>query len=201
MLHIVVAPLAALLISGNTNAADTIPVPAAPVFGGVVPTIPLTVSPGTLRDSSAARVGQAVEYSDLYYTRLTIHRYASYAMLPIFGAEYYLGQRLMNGPYAGWVKPTHVGVAAALGGLFAINTVTGVWNLWDARKDPNARTLRYVHAALLLAADAGFALAPALVDDDNLSGLRDARTLHRNVAIGSMSLATLGTAIMWFRKE
>ena len=29
---------------------------------------------------------RAVQYSDQYYTRLTIHRYGSYLMLPLFAA-------------------------------------------------------------------------------------------------------------------
>ena len=44
---------------------------------------------------------KAIEYSDAYYTRLTIHRYASYAELPLFAAEYALGQRILNGQETG----------------------------------------------------------------------------------------------------
>jgi len=39
----------------------------------------------------------AVEYSDAYNTRLTIHRLGSYTVLPLVGVEYYLGDRLLNG--------------------------------------------------------------------------------------------------------
>lgn len=200
MLNSVIAPIAALLISGNpVPAADTLPAPAA-LRSAPVGIMPLALQPSALTGDSAKVMTGAIEHSDLYYTRLTIHRYGSYAMLPLFGAQYYLGNRLLNGPYAGWVKPAHKGVAAGIEGLFVINTVTGLWNLWDARNDPHPR-IRYVHAALLLAADAGFAIAPFLTDDDNLSGLRNARIIHRNVAIGSMSLATVGAAIMWFRRD
>src|SRR5690349_10197276 len=80
----------------------------------------------------------SVDYSDAYYTRLTVHRVASYTMLPLFAAEYFLGDRLLNGAREeSWIKPTHVGVGMGIGGLFAVNTVTGLWNLWDARHDPN----------------------------------------------------------------
>jgi hypothetical protein len=163
----------------------------------IAPTLASDTVPRLVHADSAMRP-RAIEYSDAYYTRLTIHRYGSYAMLPLFAGEYVLGQRLMSttSPAPGWTKPTHIGVALGLGALFTSNTVTGVWNLWDARHDPNGRTLRYLHTALMLTADAGFALAPALVDDDN--GFN--RTLHRNVAIASMSVATVGTAIMWFRR-
>jgi hypothetical protein len=159
----------------------------------------MTLSPAPTPADTIPERPRSVEHSDAYYTRLTIHRYGSYAMLPIFGAEYVLGQRLMSpsSPPPGWIKPAHVGVAMTLGALFTTNTVTGVWNLWEARHDADGRGLRYLHAALLLASDAGFALAPALVDDDNGGN----RTLHRNVAIASMSVATVGTAIMWLRKH
>jgi hypothetical protein len=156
-----------------------------------------------LARSDSARQRRAVEYSDAYYTRLTIHRMGSYTMLPLFGLEYYLGNRLLNDQVQPeWLKPTHVGVATGIGALFTVNTVTGLWNLWDARKDPNARTLRYVHSALMIASEAGFALAAAVVDDDEGgAGGSNNRTLHRNIALGSMGLSTLGTAIMWFRRN
>jgi len=159
-----------------------------------------SVPPVRLVDTDSSRYRlptPAVEYSDAYYTRLTVHRIGSYAMLPLFAGEYLLGDRLLRrGDESGWIKPTHVGVAMGIGALFTVNTVTGLWNLWDARHDPNGRKLRYAHAALLLAADAGFALTPLFADDDGGD-----LTTHRNVAIASMSAATLGTAIMWFRRE
>ena len=39
-------------------------------------------------DTPTVRRRHAIQYSDQYYTRLTIHRYGSYAMLPLFVAEY-----------------------------------------------------------------------------------------------------------------
>jgi len=155
----------------------------------------------TLADSSPRR--RAVEYSDAYYTRLAIHRYGSYTMLPLFGAEYYLGQRLLTGTTRpDWLKPAHVGVATGIGALFALNTVTGVWNLWDSRHDPNARTLRLLHTTLMLASEAGFALGAAVASDDfREGGDGGSATLHKNIAIGSMALSTVGTAIMWFRRN
>lgn len=140
---------------------------------------------------------RAIEHSDAYYTRLTIHRYGSYAMLPLFATEYVLGDRLLNGgTRPGWLLPTHVGVASGIGVLFTVNTVTGLWNLWDSRQDTNGRGLRILHSTLMLASEAGFALAAAVADDDGTD-----RTLHRNIALGSMGLSTLGTAIMWLRRD
>jgi hypothetical protein len=187
--------MAALLVGAD---AQPIASPAAALADPPGDTVVLASPPDT------SRRRHSVEYSDAYYTRLTIHRYGSYAMLPIFVAEYALGQRLLSTtqPPADWIKPAHVGVALTLGALFTSNTVTGVWNLWDSRNDPNGRGIRVLHSVLMLAADAGFAIAPVLVDDDNrFAGNGNNRTLHRNVAIASMSIATLGTAIMWLRKN
>jgi hypothetical protein len=142
----------------------------------------------------------AVEYSDWYARRLTVHRIGSYAMLPLFGAEYALGERLLSdNPQPGWVKPTHVGVAAGLGALFAVNMVTGVWNLYDSRHDPAGRTRRLLHTTLMLAADAGFAYT-GLISSGNAAHSLDGRTQHRNAALVSMGIGTVGTALMWLWK-
>jgi hypothetical protein len=72
---------------------------------------------------------RAIEYSDWYYRRLTMHRIASYAELPLFAGEYVLGERLLH--YTRYerapsgLKTAHVLVAGGLGTLFAFNTVTG----------------------------------------------------------------------------
>jgi hypothetical protein len=143
---------------------------------------------------------RAVEYSDAYNTRLTIHRIGSYTMLPLFAGEYYLGDRLLNGTNpASWMKPAHTGVATAIGALFTINTVTGAWNLWDSREDPAGRTRRYLHTALMLASDAGFLWTGAIAGDAKHN--INAGQRHRNVALGSIGLSTAGTALMWFWKD
>ena len=143
---------------------------------------------------------RAVELSDAYYTRLQIHRYAAWAELPVFGAEWWLGQKLLapgNAPPA-WVKPTHAAVAGALGGLFAVNTVTGLWNLWDSRQSTDDRALVWTHSALMLASDAGFAITGALAHGSHRSLTR--ANQHRNAALVSMSLATAGTLLMWVKR-
>ncbi|HEX3276717.1 MAG TPA: hypothetical protein VHR43_17815, partial [Gemmatimonadales bacterium] len=71
---------------------------------------------------------RAIEYSDAYGTRLAIHRYASYAELPLFAAEFALGQRILNGERTGdrassGTRSAHSAVAGGLGVLFAVNTV------------------------------------------------------------------------------
>jgi hypothetical protein len=151
------------------------------------------------RDTIPARP-VAIDYSDAYNTRLTIHRIGSYTMLPLFAAEYSLGQNLLNDRFPpSWMRPAHLGVAGGLGALFTINTVTGVWNLWDSREDPDGRSLRIVHSVLMLASDAGFAWTGALGSASHRNYQR--RQAHKNAAIVSMGLSTAGTALMWFFKQ
>jgi hypothetical protein len=142
----------------------------------------------------------AVEYSDWYYRRLQTHKWGSYLELPIFAGEYWLGNKLLSHSEAtaSWVKPTHATVAGALGGLFAINTLTGVWNLYDSRNDTDQRALVWSHSALMLAADAGFALTGLLADDAGHTTSGGNR--HRNVALASMGFATAGTLLMWVKR-
>src|SRR6266566_4440305 len=75
---------------------------------------------------------KAIEYSDAYETRAKIHRYSSWATLPLFASELALGQSIYNDPNANTsaAKGAHIAVGTAITGLFAVNTVTGVWNMW-----------------------------------------------------------------------
>ena len=84
-------------------------------------------------------------------------------MLPLFAAEYALGQNLLNDSHpSAWLKPTHVGVALGVGALFTVNTVTGAWNFWESRHDPSDRARRWIHASLMVASDAGFVWTGAI---------------------------------------
>jgi hypothetical protein len=154
-------------------------------------------------DTGEARP-RAIEYSNAYGTRLAIHRYASYAELPLFAAEYALGQRILNGDRTGdrassGTRSAHKAVAGGLGVLFAVNTVTGVWNLVEARHDPSGRTRRDLHALGMLIADAGFLWTASLAGDARES--LDAANRHRNAAIASISVATVSTVMMWLWKD
>jgi hypothetical protein len=154
-------------------------------------------------DTGEARP-RAIEYSNAYGTRLAIHRYASYAELPLFAAEYALGQRILNGDRTGdrassGTRSAHKIVAGGLGVLFAVNTVTGVWNLVEARHDPSGRTRRDLHALGMLIADAGFLWTASLAGDARES--LDAANRHRNAAIASISVATVSTVMMWLWKD
>ncbi len=143
-----------------------------------------------------------MEYSDAYRVRAKIHKIGSFAMLPLAGTEFLLGNSLYNSSSEN-KKSAHVAVGAAIGGLFAVNTATGLWNLWDARHDPNGRTKRWVHAILMMTADAGF-LATAALGPENEHGtstnFADQRSRHRTVALGSLAVGTVGYLIMLIGK-
>ncbi len=162
--------------------------------------------------SAPAEEPQLIEYSDAYLTRLKIHRYASYAMLPLFAAAYVTGNELIkNGENAAsWARDTHGTIAGGLAVLFGVNTITGIWNLYDSRNDPEGRTRRYIHSILLLAADAGFVATAAMAGESEggeggreRGGGEGDNTAHRAMAITSMSLAFTGylTMIWPFRRD
>jgi hypothetical protein len=188
-----------LLSSPSVSTAQSLsddPVTIAPLPPAL--RLPLVV------DTPVVQRPRAIEYSDAYYTRLTIHRYGSYVMIPLFVAEYSLGQNLMNDASpASWMKPSHVAVASGIGVLFGVNTVTGVWNLWESRHDPAGRTRRIVHSVMMIASDAGFLAAAAVAPGGNgqFSTRSHDQRVHRNVAIGSFALSTVGGAMMWFWKQ
>jgi hypothetical protein len=158
---------------------------------------------------TARRRPKAIEYSEGYQTRMKIHRYASYATLPLAIGEMVLGESLYNNPSEG-KKSAHLAMAAGLGGLFAVNSVTGVWNLMEARKDPNGRTRRMLHGILMLAADAGFVATAALAPDsehegevsqiyNQAPGTGGSRGTHRAVALTSIGigLASYVMMLLW----
>jgi hypothetical protein len=145
----------------------------------------------------------AIDYSGAYETRAKIHKYASFATLPLFATELALGQSIYNDPNArdNAARGAHIAVGTAITGLFAVNSVTGVWNLWESRKDPNHRTRNLVHGILMLGADAGFvgtfATGPG---HERGGGVDDGRQLHRAMAVTSIGLATTSYLIMLFGK-
>jgi len=178
------------------------PSPWAAVNFGVTPApaVPSSLALSYTDDqATATRRVVAFEYSDGYKTRARIHRIGSYFMLPLFVAYYFVGQHLYDNPgEQGAYKNWHVVLAASTGVLFGMNTVTGVWNMVEARKDPSHRTKRTIHGILMLAADAGF-LATGLMTPSN-EGTYDQyvsqRQKHRTVALTSMGIATVGYVMM-----
>jgi hypothetical protein len=144
----------------------------------------------------------AIEHSDGYRTRAKIHKYASFATLPLFAAEVALGQSLYNTPAsAGSRRGLHAAIGSGIVGLFAVNTVTGAWNMFgEGWGDREGRTLRLVHGLLMMAADVGFLATSAT--GPNSDGRRGALTFetdkvtHRNIAIASVSVGTAGYLLM-----
>ena len=139
---------------------------------------------------------RAVRLSDAYHTRLRIHKVASFAMLPLFAAQYAAGDQLYKKGSAApdWAQNSHGVLAASVAGLFTLNTITGGLNWWETRRQEKGRTWRTVHAAMMLAADAGFTATGLLAEDAETSG--DDRRLHRTVALTSIGVATASYLMM-----
>jgi hypothetical protein len=140
-------------------------------------------------------------YSDGYNTRLKIHKISSFAYLPLVATQGVLGKMLYDNPTPGR-RSAHNAVAFGIYGLFGVNTITGTWNLIEGRKDPNGRKRRVIHSVLMLASDIGFLATavnhPSSHEQDAFKYLDD-RTSHRNLAIASISTATIGYLIMLFK--
>jgi hypothetical protein len=147
---------------------------------------------------TAAPPRVAFEYSDAYRTRARIHKIASYAMLPLVGTELLLGQSLYGTP-SDAKRNAHIAVGTGIGVLFGLNTVTGAWNLWEARRDPSGRGRRLAHGLLMMAADAGFfATAATGPSREHFGTFEGSRSTHRAIAVTSIATATAGYLIMLF---
>ncbi len=198
---------------------DTVPAAVIADTGGVVVARPVALQRTVLTRHALMPHGRlafddttprrrAITLSDWYLRRLTLHRYGSYAMLPLFAGQYVLGQRLLSqkdGVYDGtrrvpidaMLRNNHRAVALGVGSLFAVNTTTGLWNLWEARNDGSTSRRRTMHVLSMLGADAGFVAAGLMADRAVNRRPSDARA-HRNVALASIGLATVGVSLMWF---
>ncbi len=143
------------------------------------------------------------EYSAAYYKRLDVHRAASYAMLPLFAFQYVAGSKLYDESFEApaWARTGHRVAATGIAALFTVNTITGVMNLYEGRKDPVDRKRKVFHAVMMLAADAGFLTTGLLAE--RAEGSNDDRALHRTVALTSVGVATVGYLSMLdlFRRD
>jgi hypothetical protein len=169
--------------------ADTNPPLLAPVAVETITLAPADTAPRHRRRKT-------VDVSEWYSRRLTIHRYVAFATIPVFAVQYAAGQQLFDKSRdaPAWAKTTHRVGATLLAGMFTVNTVTGLWNLWDSRSVPERRTLRTVHALTMLAADAGFTYAGVRLSDEAETSLQK-RKEHRTLALSSMGL-TMASALM-----
>lgn len=170
-------------------------------FTAAPPAAHLDLSTAFAAGAQTARTPRAFEYSDGYQTRDKIHHVASYAMLPLFAVDAYLGQHMFNNP--GDITPAmqtaHRAMGWGIAGLFGVNTVTGLWNLTEARKDPNGLGRRMVHATLMLVADAGFAATAFTRPNIATDIYTEKKNQHLALAYASVSVATVGYVIMLFK--
>lgn len=140
---------------------------------------------------------QAIDVSDWYSRRLTLHRRLSYATIPLFGFQWAAGQQIWKkgNTAPAWARNGHRAGASGLATIFTVNTVTGVWNLWDSRAVPQGRKRRYLHAISMLAADAGFTWAGAVLSEQAERDISK-RALHRKVALTSIGISTVSGVLM-----
>jgi len=185
--------------------AEPAPAPVAepaPVFQATLPPLTFDLTPSA---EPQTPVAVAFEYSDAYHTRDRIHHIASFATLPLFAAQVYVGQKMFNDPSAATsgMRHLHGTLAIAISGLFAVNSVTGIWNLVEARKDPHGSFRRTLHGVLMLVADAGF-VATAIDHPNGRSAIGAAiytakENQHMALAYASLSVATVSYLLMIFR--
>jgi hypothetical protein len=151
---------------------------------------------------------RAIEVSDAYALRLKIHRYGSYTMLPLFATQYALGSKLLKErediasgartePVSNTLRRAHLFTALGVGTLFVSNTTTGLLNLYANRKNSDHRGIRTAHALTMLLADVGFVVTGRMGVNGKNGTVQDTRR-HHNVAVASMSVATIGASMMWF---
>lgn len=164
----------------------------------VAPAVSLHATDALAQEPVAPRP-RAVQLSKGYEVRLKVHRLASWATAPLFVAQYVVGQELYDRNDSGdGPKGLHSALATGTAVLFGVNTVTGVWNLWEGRAKREGRTRRIIHSVLMLSADAGFVAtgltAPDSEDDGGISSSN--RSTHRNVALASMGVAAASYVFM-----
>ena len=153
------------------------------------------------QQDTTRRRARAVEVSEWYGRRLTIHRTLSFAMLPVFASQYIAGSKLYEAQQVGgspapsWARPVHKAGAVTVAGIFGVNTVTGVWNLWDSRHTREHRWLRYTHAAVMLGSDAAFAYTGIKLSQDAKQSFVK-RDQHRRVALYAIGASTVSGVVM-----
>jgi hypothetical protein len=140
---------------------------------------------------------QAVEVSEWYERRLTLHRRLSYATVPLFAFQYMAGREIWEkgGGAPGWARTGHRVGATAIAGVFTANVVTGVWNYMDSRSVEEGRALRTFHGLSMLAATAGFTWAGAVLSEQAETD-PDKRRLHRTVALTSIGITVTSGVLM-----
>lgn len=184
-----------VIVSAGALATDTVPL-RAPHLDTVVAVAPSIASSGFPHleisadpaDTNRKR-RKAVDVSEWYSRRLTIHRYVAYGTIPVFALQYAAGTQLFDKGSGAptWAKTMHRVGATALAGMFTVNTVTGAWNWWDSRSVSQGRVLRTIHALTILGADAAFAYTGAKLSNE-AENSQAKRNEHRKVALISIGV-------------
>ena len=195
--------LALTCSTGRAMAQDVTEIDAPLVVASATPIADAIALAGTelALDPQGARP-TAIEYSDAHETRAKIHKYSSWATLPLMVTEFALGESLYNDPnvLTSSQKGVHGAVGAALIGFFGVQSVTGAWNLMESKEAPG-HTKRLVHGLLMLAAEGGFVASALTAPSTSRSALPnfDAdKATHRNIAIVSIGVGTAGYLLMLF---
>ena len=206
----IIARLLPALAGPPSAAVDTAPMPATANLAASTPlvmtsTIDWTALRGEATDKpDTARVRRrtrAVEYSGFYQARLKLHRLLSYTMIPLFIGSYVTGEQILKNPSnpPKWAKDLHTPFAIATGSVFTVNTVTGLWNLYDSRHNDVGKVKRTLHSLLFIAATAGFTYAgPSLARD--AKNREDRNHFHKTVAMASMGVSVVSWGMMVFFK-
>lgn len=206
----VLARLLPALSAGPVAVIDTAPAPAtvaaetttASMAGYIIDWNALKgTASGTIDTARTRTRTRLVEYSGFYRSRLKLHRILSYTMIPLFIGSYLTGEEILknrtNPPK--WAATLHKPFAYATGAVFTVNTVTGLWNLWDGRKNPEGQVKRTIHSLLFMAATAGFTYAGTSLAHDAKN--RDDRNhFHKTIAMASMGVSVLSWGMMAFFK-
>jgi hypothetical protein len=183
-LYLIIGGATAAVSSGDTTATRVMATDTVTIVASQIPL-------DTIR-----RRPKAVEVSEWYNRRLTIHRWVAYATIPVFAAQWAAGEQLYDKSRDAptWAKTTHRIGASALAGMFTVNTVTGAWNWWDSRSVPQGRVVRTVHALTMIGADAAFTYAGVKLSDE-AENSASKRSEHRTIALSAMGV-TIASELM-----
>lgn len=157
----------------------------------------LAAAPDSLPPAPPQGRVKAVDVSDWYARRLKIHQVSSYAMIPTFAFQWAAGVQIWDKGAGAprWARTGHRVGATTIATAFTLNVVTGAWNLWDSRSVSEGRARRYLHAASMAVASAGFTWAGAKLSNEAEND-RDKRSLHRKVALSSIALTAVSGVLM-----
>jgi hypothetical protein len=191
------------LSNGAASVADAVPAEPADAVS-VEALAEQSPAPPAVAPQQPALHPVAIDYGRGYEVRGQIHRYASYTTLPLFAGDIIIGQSLLNQAHRGedpshGENDVHIALGAAIGGLFAVNSVTGVWNLVQSRKDPEHRGLRLAHGLMMLGADAGIfasVLTAPSTHERNGAFVFERNPAHRPLALTSIGVATASYLMM-----